>query len=76
MRRSASHMKSLFSVSGGNDIDATDGHPLTVGMDVFQLASKLNNNIHGLRRADFCLVVGRKRWRNLSVEGVGPRCRT
>ena len=55
-----------------NDIDATDAHTLRVGMDLFQLASKLNDN-HGLRRGEFCQL--RKRWRHVSVEGVvGPRC--
>ena len=48
---------------GGNDIDTT------VSMDLFQLASKLKNNIDGLRRVGFCQVVERKRWRHLSVEG-------
>ena len=54
---------------GGNDIDSSDAHPLRVGMDLFQLASKLKHSIHGLRRVGFCQVVERKRWRQLSVEG-------
>ena len=54
---------------GGNDIDSSDAHTLGVGMDLFQLTSKLKNNIHGLGRVGFCKVMERKRWRHLSVEG-------
>ena len=68
---------------GGNDIDGTDAHPLRVGMDLFQLASNLKNNIHGLRRVGFCQVVERRggdiyRWRKVGprCRKVGPRCRT
>ena len=60
----------------GNDIDATDAHALRFGMDLFQLASELKNNIHGLRRIGFCQAVERKTWMHLSVEGVRPRYRT
>ena len=52
----------IFCVRG-DDIDATDAHTLRVGMDSFQLASKLKDNIHGFRRVGFCQVVER-RWRH------------